>query len=303
MRQPSHLTGVVALLRQTISRRAGRSLPRTDGPSRRIAIDRRDMQLEQRRIDRFLAATGGSQIEALARGGILTPAYSATWETAMALRLLAAAGEGIPTAGLIHLESEMVQIRCINRDDLISTRVELDGTEQTSGGTILTLKSRNWNGSGQLCTDGSTKLLLRERKAGVRTRVSRADRTSNSNGWHELTSWELNGGHGRRYARASGDYNPIHLWSATSRPLGFPRPILQGFCLQAMVAHALVQHRMRGDPSALRRLRITFRAPLPLPSRARLMVDASPGAPAARFQVIDGSKQENVFAAGEFVGA
>ncbi|CAN5623595.1 hypothetical protein BH23GEM6_BH23GEM6_03300 [soil metagenome] len=261
------------------------------------------MQLEERRIDRYLAATGGSQIEPLVRGGVLTPAYSATWETAMALHLLAAAGEGIPRAGLIHLESEMVQIRCLGREELISTRMELEGTEQTSGGTVFTIRSRNWNGSGQLCTDGSTKLLLRDRSVGRAGGLARGGRTSRDDSWHELTRWKLTGGHGRRYARASGDYNPIHLWAVTSRPLGFSRPILQGFCLQALVAHALIQCWMRGEPSGLRRLRIAFKAPLPLPSEPRMMVDAQVGTSAARFQVIDGLNQEKVFAEGDFVGA
>jgi acyl dehydratase len=87
-----------------------------------------------------------------------------------------------------------------------------------------------------------------------------------------VARWSLRGDAGRRYAAVSGDWNPIHLWSVTARPFGFRRPILHGFCTQAMVAHALIQHRLGGDAAALRRLRIAFRAPLPLPGSARLLV-------------------------------
>jgi acyl dehydratase len=87
----------------------------------------------------------------------------------------------------------------------------------------------------------------------------------------------LGGGAGRRYARASGDYNPIHLWGWTARPFGFKRPILHGFCTAAMAAHALVEGPLGGDPTALRRMRIAFRAPLPLPAHARLWVGEADG--------------------------
>lgn len=39
---------------------------------------------------------------------------------------------------------------------------------------------------------------------------------------------EVPGDVGRRYARASGDYNPHHLFTLTARLVGFRRPIAQG---------------------------------------------------------------------------
>jgi acyl dehydratase len=71
----------------------------------------------------------------------------------------------------------------------------------------------------------------------------------------------------------SGDYNPIHLWGLTARPFGFPAPILHGYCIAARAAHSLIEHCLGGDPGALRRMRIAFRAPLPLPTTARLLVN------------------------------
>ena len=50
-----------------------------------------------------------------------------------------------------------------------------------------------------------------------------------ADGWGELARWELPAGAGRRYARVSGDYNPIHLWALTARPFGFRAPILHGY--------------------------------------------------------------------------
>lgn len=41
-------------------------------------------------------------------------------------------------------------------------------------------------------------------------------------------TWDLPGTLGRRYARVSGDWNPIHLSSLTARPFGYRRPIAHG---------------------------------------------------------------------------
>ncbi len=299
-RQPSHLPGFARLLRQSLGGGSSESgLDRGAEPGRRLAVDRRDMRLDQKRIDRFLDATGGAGIEALTRGGVLPPTYSATWETALALELLAAAGEGLPLAGMIHLESELLQIRPIARDDLVSTRVELEGSESTARGTTLTLKTRSWNGAGQLCTEGATILLLRSRQPPPARSPRAPESPESDDGWAELTRWDLPADQGRRYARASGDYNPIHLWAVTARPLGFSRPILQGFCTHALVTHAVIEHSLGGDPAALRRLRIAFRAPISLPATPSLQEQASPDTAATRFRVVE---VERVFAEGEFVG-
>jgi acyl dehydratase len=300
-RQPSHLPPIARLLRQSFGRGSSSfGLERGAEPGRRLAADRRDMRLDQKRIDRFLDATGGAGIEALTRGGILPPTYCATWETALALEVLAEAGEGLPLAGMIHLESELLQLRPIARDDLVSSRVELEGSETSARGVTLRLKMRCWNGAGQLCTEGATVLLLRSRQPPPDRPPRPSEAPGREEGWTALTRWNIAADRGRRYARASGDFNPIHLWAVTARPLGFSRPILQGFCTQSLVAHSVIEHALGGDPAALRRLRIAFRAPISLPATLSLQQQAAPGTAATRFRVVD---DERVVADGEFLGA
>jgi acyl dehydratase len=101
-------------------------------------------------------------------------------------------------------------------------------------------------------------------------RTEPAEPQAPEGGWSELARWELPAGAGRRYARVSGDYNPIHLWPWTARPFGFRAPILHGFATAARAAHGIIEQRLGGDPATLRRMRIAFRAPLPLPSAAAL---------------------------------
>jgi acyl dehydratase len=60
-----------------------------------------------------------------------------------------------------------------------------------------------------------------------------------------------------RYAGASGDFNPIHIDEEVARSVGLPGRILHGLWTMAQVARALTE--AAGDPTALRRLEVTFR--------------------------------------------
>ena len=82
--------------------------------------------------------------------------------------------------------------------------------------------------------------------------------------------WRLAADLGRRHARVSGDYNPIHLHPLTARPFGYRRAIAHGMWTVARCVAAL--------PPA-RRVRARFRTPVLLPATVRFAVDGE------RFQV------------------
>jgi acyl dehydratase len=77
--------------------------------------------------------------------------------------------------------------------------------------------------------------------------------------------WQVPGDIGRRYADASGDRNPIHLHPLTARLLGFPRAIAHGMWMKA---HSIAAFEGRIPDAHL--AQVEFRAPLPIPGRARL---------------------------------
>jgi acyl dehydratase len=86
--------------------------------------------------------------------------------------------------------------------------------------------------------------------------------------WREIRTFRFSADLGRRYGLLVGDVNPIHLSRLTAQPFGFKRPIAHGFCLKAMVAHAVIREHANSDPARLERLAIRFRGAVPLPSRA-----------------------------------
>ena len=69
---------------------------------------------------------------------------------------------------------------------------------------------------------------------------------------------------GRRYARVSGDYNPIHLAGWLARPFGFRRAIAHGVGIMARIDAEL------GRGSQTRELSVRFRRPVELPGNTVL---------------------------------
>lgn len=301
--EPSTLRAALRLVAQGVRRRGGGAAPST-APKRRLAVERGAARVDPARLRRYLAVTGGDRIAALtAEGAPLSPTLPSLWETALALELLSLAEIGFPGGGLIHLESELVPLRSLYSSDLIRARVELEGVEAHARGRRLVLKARCWNGAGQLCQESVVSLLARDGSGSsprpATTAASPSPSEPEAGDWRTLREWDLPGNLGRRYARVSGDFNPIHLWPWSARLLGFRRPLLHGFCIQAIVAHALIAELLGGDPRALRRLQISFRAPLFLPGRVQLMVDGT-----GRFRLVDsGAPTRRPYAEGSYAGS
>jgi len=115
----------------------------------------------------------------------------------------------------------------------------------------------------------------------------------------ELFRWRVVRSTALRYARVSGDFNPIHLGVLPARLLGLDRPVLHGQCAEAMIWRVVVAHRLGGDMTRLRRSRIRFTAPIPLPSEVVLQVE--PGYGVRRFRLTPARPGSRDFAEGDFL--
>jgi acyl dehydratase len=247
-----------------------------------VSVERADIHVDPAHVRAYARATAGDGIAAFRTPeSVAPPFYSATWELGLALEMLASLENPLPLGPMVHVSTEMLWARPIPPGQAVRCRVELERVERARRGLRLTVLARNWMGAGQLCCQGTSVFMLRMR--GPRDARAPEPRPEDAGppvpegGWDELARWDLPAGAGRRYARVSGDYNPIHLWPWTARPFGFRAPILHGFATAARAAHGIIEQRLGGDAAALRRMRITFRAPLPLPSTTALLTsDAGP---------------------------
>lgn len=100
--------------------------------------------------------------------------------------------------------------------------------------------------------------------ADVEVAVGALDRVS--------AQWRVPGDAGRRYAKVSGDVNPIHLSGLTAKAFGFKRAIAHGMWVKARALAAL-SGRL---PDAMA-VDVAFRKPLLLPSTVTLSTEPAGG--------------------------
>lgn len=302
MPRPSQFRSLVRLVARGVQARGASPEWELSVPRRKVAVERAGIHVDPAHVQAYTRATAGHGIAAFRTpGSVAPPFYSATWELGLALEMLAGLDRPLPLGPMVHVSTDMVWARPIPPGEAVRCRVELERVERVKRGLRLTVLSRNWMGAGQLCCQGTSVFMVRLPKREGDDRAPDPPRdAAPDEGWAQLDTWELGAGAGRRYARASGDYNPIHLWPWTARPFGFRAPILHGFAIAARAAHALIEQRFGGDAAALRRMRIAFRAPLPLPSTAALL--ASDAAPERWFRVAAPGADAKVFAEGTYGG-
>jgi acyl dehydratase len=85
--------------------------------------------------------------------------------------------------------------------------------------------------------------------------------------------WTVNQAAIQRYARLSGDYNPIHLAAPLARMFGLRRAIAHGMYTVGRVAALIENHSAR----PLTAISADFRRPVPLPARAVCGIEAADG--------------------------
>ena len=295
-----HLAATARLLMAGLMRRGGGGLAPEVVPARKVAAERKGIAVDRTRVARYLAATRGREMQGTEE--FLPPTFTSTWETALALELLAGDSLPFPSRGIVHLGGDLIAIRPISlHDSHLRMRLELERMEAHRRGCALLLRTRLWNDAGHLCQENRTRVLLvgAQVPAGVGRRGREEEvRGLPGDGWREVASWEVGPGAGRAYARASGDYNPVHLWPWSARLMGFERPILHGHCSIAMVANEM--ERLAG--SVPRRLTANFKAPLQLPARVRLEVAPVAGEDGRAVRLVPGEGEGRPFLEGFWVG-
>ena len=86
-------------------------------------------------------------------------------------------------------------------------------------------------------------------------------------------------GVGRKYARVSGDYNPIHLSRWTAKIMGFKQAIAHGMYSKAVCLSAVlkrdIEHRKSNLAAASMTFSTQFMQPIYLPARCKLAVQSA----------------------------
>jgi acyl dehydratase len=269
-------------------------LPVTAPPDLWRAADA--VQPRRARVARYLEITDGVDLMT-AQGDLVPPLFYTTWSFRPFLEVLASDALPVNLLGMVHTANELLVTRPIAFDDTVQCRVGIESLERKTDRIQLTVLAEN-RVDGEVASASRTHILIRlaqsKERRSRRSRAAPGAASAEADlAWQEIRTLRLRADLGRRYGLLVGDVNPIHLHRATAQPFGFKRPIAHGFCLKAMVAHALIRTYGDGDVSQLARLYIAFKRPVPLPSRAVVLAHED------RFQVV-AADQSRRYAEGTF---
>lgn len=168
--------------------------------------------------------------------------------------------------GMIHVRNHIHQHRRLAEGASLSVLAWVEGQREVRQGRELELHTVVEE-DGERVWSAVTTMLRRLPGTGERPRE---ERPAGSTTEEEVlfahsrpALWTVPEDTGRRYARASGDYNPIHLHALTARAFGFPRAIAHGMWT---VGRCVAEMGEAAEVPALT-LSSVFRRPLLLPSR------------------------------------
>lgn len=233
---------VIPMWRTAMKRGTGTAIPRIEARARVIAGD----------------PTAYAAVCGLTPGDTLPVCFPDMLCRGLQLAVLTSPAFPLSLLGIVHVRQRIEQARVLTRGEPLSGRVWVEGhrparkggefdmhTVVSAAGTdvwhgVTTILSRNLPGDGEPRPRAELPMFNAQRSA----------------------TWELEADLGRRYARVSGDVNPIHQYAWTARLFGFKRAIIHGWWT---LARCLAE--LDVAPGALS-VEASFLSPVLLPSTA-----------------------------------
>lgn len=190
------------------------------------------------------------------------------------MALMTAGDFPFPAIGLVHVRNRIVQHRPIDAGEPLSVAVRAGNLQPHPKGRTFELTTEYRVGD-ELVWEGLATIF---RRGTPPTPPTGKGASAESDGPAEkddapdpidaievepTTPWTIGGDIGRRYAKVSGDINPIHMHPLSAKLLGFPRAIAHGMWTKA---HALAA--IDGQLPDAYEVEVRFQRPVLLPSKA-----------------------------------
>jgi hypothetical protein len=190
--------------------------------------------------------------------------------------------------GLIHIANKITRYGPIPIQEILGIRCFIEGHQDTVKGHIFELNtvvtargSVVWE---EVCT------FLAKKPSGSQSGKERKKPTDAASAFNrpgaKSSGWQAPAEIGRRYARVSGDFNPIHLSALSARLFGFPKAIAHGMW---SLARSLAEI---GDDTLGHSVQVenTFKLPVLLPAWVTFLTIA--GDDGISFRLTDGAGQK-----------
>jgi acyl dehydratase len=198
-------------------------------------------------------------------GDALPPTFPHVLTFPLQVALMADRSFPLALPGLVHVRNRVDVVRPIGISEKLDLEVwASDLRPHRSGATVdlvASVRSRGdevWRGRSTYLARGAS--APDGEPTDLEVTIGEVD---------QAAVWRVPDDAGRRYAKVSGDVNPIHLSGLTAKAFGFKRAIAHGMWVKARALAAL-SGRL---PSAYR-VDVAFKKPLFLPSTAILSTGA-----------------------------
>lgn len=192
----------------------------------------------------------------------LTDELPATYPHVLAfplqIKLMSEPSFPFPVVGLVHLRNVITQRRAVRVDEPFLLQVRVENLRPHE-------KGKQFDFVSEVLVSGDDEPVWRD----VSTYLRRGSSSGGGKKEQGLAPpapkaiWRIPSDIGRRYAAVSGDSNPIHLYAATAKLLGFPKAIAHGMWTKA---HSLAAFEGK-LPDAFE-LDVRFKLPVLLPAKA-----------------------------------
>jgi len=192
-----------------------------------------------------------------------------TWPHILAfplhLKLLTEKAFPLPLLGLVHLQNTIIQHRAIGTGEVLNLHACLGEQTRSSRGIefgIITTASS----AGMVVWEETSTMLFRQSEQQAEPTARKAPPALEH--YPNTIEMEAPEATGRKYAKVSGDSNPIHMHALSAKAFGFPKAIAHGMWSKA---HALAILEQQGEwRSGPLKVSCQFKKPLFLPGTAQL---------------------------------
>jgi len=158
-------------------------------------------------------------------GATLPPAYLHVLAMPLHMRVFTHSLFPAKVLGLVHLRNVIRQWQAIPVESVVELRVRYNVLRETGSGQEYDLIT-SASIAGQLAWEEVSTMLARRYVAGQRPVIERGVRDEARLLCERTVDAETS--IGRRYARVSGDYNPIHLFDRTAQWFAFKQKVVHG---------------------------------------------------------------------------
>ncbi len=198
----------------------------------------------------------------------LPPTYLQVLATPLVKQILVHPEFPFSPLGIVHTRNEIVIVRQPSTGARLQISCQLQPFQETEKGSAFAIDITVNDGLGDCYLAACHMLKLRTRDGARKKSAPKAE----SQALVPTSSLEFDLALAKRYAKVSGDYNPIHLADFSAKLFGFRKAIIHGMCSQAMCLSVLAtQGHCSFEQDAS--INVAFKKPILLPHSCELQVD------------------------------